>query len=207
MPVGLITPADWVAMAARRYMHKYGATCEDFGRVAVAARAHAATNPTAWFYQRPITLEDHQNSRMIADPVRLLDCCQESDGGVALVVVSAERARDLPANQVLIAGAAQGSAHDQHMMTSYYRDDITGLPEMGTVARQLWSQSGLGPDDVQTAIIYDHFTPFVLTSSRSSASAGAARPRTSSATVPSTSADGCRSTPTAVSSARPTSTA
>jgi acetyl-CoA acetyltransferase len=161
-PYGLITPAAWVAMAARRYMHRYGATSEDFGRVAVAARAHAATNPAAWFHQRPITLEDHQNSRMIADPVRLLDCCQESDGGVALVVVSAERAKDLKGKPALIAGGAQGSAHDQQMMTSYYREDITGLPEMGTVARQLWSQSGLGPQDVQTAVIYDHFTPFVL---------------------------------------------
>jgi acetyl-CoA acetyltransferase len=162
-PYGLITPAAWVAMAARRYMHTYGATSEDFGRVAVAARAHAATNPAAWFHGRPITLADHQSSKLIADPMRLLDCCQESDGGVALVVVSAERARDLSGKEVLIAGAAQGSAHDQQMMTSYYRDDITGLPEMGTVARQLWNQSGLGPDDIQTAVIYDHFTPFVLT--------------------------------------------
>jgi acetyl-CoA acetyltransferase len=162
-PYGLITPAAWVAMAARRYMHKYGATSEDFGRVAVAARTHAATNPAAWFYERPITLDDHQASKMIADPVRLLDCCQESDGGVALVVVSADRAQSLRGKPALIAGAAQGSAHDQQMMTGYYREDITGLPEMGTVARQLWKQSGLSPADIQTAVVYDHFTPFVLT--------------------------------------------
>ena len=74
----------------------YGVTNEDFGRIAVVDRAHAATNPDAWFYERPITLEDHQASRWIVEPVlRLLDCCQESDGGVALVVTSAERARDL----------------------------------------------------------------------------------------------------------------
>jgi acetyl-CoA acetyltransferase len=163
VPYGLMTPAAWVAMAARRYMHHYGATSEDFGRIAVVARAHAATNPAAWFHDRPITLEDHQASRMIADPLRLLDCCQESDGGVAVVVVSAERARDLAHGDVLITGAAQGSSHDQQMMTGYYREDITGLPEMGIVARQLWKQSGLGPDDIQTAVIYDHFTPFVLT--------------------------------------------
>jgi acetyl-CoA acetyltransferase len=162
-PYGLITPAAWVAMAARRYLHEYGATSEDFGRVAVAARAHAATNPAAWFYGRPITLDEHQDSKMIADPVRLLDCCQESDGGVALVVVSAERAKSLAVPPASITGAAQGSAHDQQMMTSYYREDITGLPEMGTVARQLWKQSGLGPADIQTAVIYDHFTPLVLT--------------------------------------------
>ena len=61
---------------------------------------HAATNPNAWFYQRPITLEDHQASRWIVEPIlRLLDCCQESDGGVALVVTTADRARDLPATR------------------------------------------------------------------------------------------------------------
>ena len=82
-PMGLGTPAAWVAMFARRYMHEYGATSEDFGRVAVADRRHAATNPDACFYGRPITLEEHQASRWIADPLRLLDCCQESDGAVA----------------------------------------------------------------------------------------------------------------------------
>lgn len=95
-PQGLSTPAQWVAMFARRYMHQYGATSEDFGRVAVVARKHAANNPAAWFYERPITLEDHQNSRWIAEPLHLLDCCQETDGGQALVIVSAERAKDLP---------------------------------------------------------------------------------------------------------------
>lgn len=94
-PFGLSTPAQWVAMFARRYMYEYGATSEDFGRIAVVDRRHAATNPAAWFHGRPITLEDHQASRWIAEPLRLLDCCQESDGGQALVVVSAERARDL----------------------------------------------------------------------------------------------------------------
>jgi acetyl-CoA acetyltransferase len=62
----------------------------------------------------------------------------------------------------VIAGAAQGSGEDQHMMTSYYRDDITGIPEMGICARQLWADTGLGPDDIQTAILYDHFTPLAL---------------------------------------------
>src|SRR3954453_22797017 len=162
-PHGLMTPAQWVAMSARRYMHEYGATSEDFGRVAVADRKHAATNPKAWFYEQPITLEDHQSSRWIVEPLHLLDCCQESDGGQALVVTSLERARDLPNPVALISGAAQGSAQGQQSMVSYYRDDIAGLPEMGLVAKQLWAQSGLGPEDVQTAVIYDHFTPFVLT--------------------------------------------
>ncbi|MCH2171346.1 lipid-transfer protein [Myxococcota bacterium] len=161
-PYGLLTPASWVAMQARRYMHEYGATSEDFGRVAVADRKHAATNPKAWFYQRPITLEDHQNSRWIVDPLRLLDCCQESDGAVAIVVTSTERARDLRQPPVLINAAAQCMTNDQMMMTGYYSDHVATLPEMGIVAEQLYATAELTPDDVQAAIIYDHFTPFVL---------------------------------------------
>ncbi|OOC06731.1 lipid-transfer protein [Amycolatopsis azurea] len=161
-PMGIATPAATVAMLARRYMHEYGATSEDFGRVAVIDRARAATNPKAWFYGKPITLEDHQASRWVAEPLHLLDCCQESDGGVALVITSAERARDLPHRPAVIAAAAQGSGPDQYVMTSYYRDDLPALPEMGVVGRQLWAQSGLGPGDMDLAVLYDHFTPYVL---------------------------------------------
>jgi len=162
LPFGMLTPASWVAMFAQRYMHEYGATSEDFGRVSVADRKHAATNPAAFFYQQPITLEDHQASRWIVKPLHLLDCCQESDGGVALVVTLLERARDLPKPPAVIASAVQGVAEDQHMMKSYYRDSITSIPEMGVCARQLWEQSGLAPDDIQTAVLYDHFTPLIL---------------------------------------------
>ncbi len=162
VPQGLLTPASWVAMNAQRYMHEHGATSEDFGRVSVAARDFAATNPHAFFYQKPITLEEHQASRWIVEPLRLLDCCQESDGGVALVITSAERAKHLKQTPALILGAAQGACDDPQMMTGFYRKDITGLPEMGLVARQLYGMSGLGPQDMQTAVIYDHFTPFVL---------------------------------------------
>jgi acetyl-CoA acetyltransferase len=162
MPVGLLTPAQWVAMAAQRYLYSTGATSEDFGRVAVADRRHAANNPAAWFYGKPITLEDHQASRWIVEPLHLLDCCQETDGGQALVVTSLERARDLAHTPAVIRAAAQGSGAGQDMMTSYYRDDLCGLPEMGVVGRQLWETSGLGPADMQAAILYDHFTPYVL---------------------------------------------
>ncbi len=161
-PMGLGTPAAMVAMMAKRYMHTYGATSEDFGVVTVADRRHAAANPAAWFYQRPITLADHQASRWIAEPLRLLDCCQESDGAVAVVVTSLERARDLRQPPAVVQAAAQGSGPDQFTMTSFYRDDMTGLPEMGVVARQLWQQAGIGPADVRTAVLYDHFTPYVL---------------------------------------------
>jgi len=161
-PMGLATPAATVAMAARRYMYVYGATSADFGMVAVADRRHAATNPAAWFFQRPITLAEHQESRWICEPLRLLDCCQETDGAVAVVITSLEQARSLKNLPVVITAAAQGSGLNQYTMTSYYRDDLTGLPEMGVVARQLWAQAAVAPSDIRTAILYDHFTPYVL---------------------------------------------
>ncbi|MFE3328524.1 lipid-transfer protein [Streptomyces sp. NPDC059176] len=162
LPFGLLTPASWVAMTAQRYLHAYGLTPDAFGHVAVTARRHAALNPAAYFHGRPITLAEHAASRWIAEPLRLLDCCQETDGGQAVVVTSVERARALPRPPAVIVAAAQGAGRAQEQMTSYYRDGLTGLPEMGVVARQLWRSSGRGPGDVDVAVLYDHFTPFVL---------------------------------------------
>ncbi|HEX5366255.1 MAG TPA: lipid-transfer protein [Acidimicrobiales bacterium] len=162
-PFGLHTPAQYVALTARRYMHVYGVDNVDLAPVTVAARHHAATNPAAYFHGRPVTVADHQASRWIVEPVlRLLDCCQESDGGVALVVTGADRARDLRQPPVRVVAAAQGAGPSPQMMTGYYHGDLTDLPDMAVVARQLWAESGLGPADVQVANLYDHFTPFVL---------------------------------------------
>ena len=80
---------------------------------------------------------------------------------MAIVVTSAERAKDLKHRPVIIVAASQGASPDQYSMVSYYRPEL-GLPEMGLVGRQLWAQSGLSPTDIQTAILYDHFTPFTL---------------------------------------------
>ncbi|MDT0389286.1 lipid-transfer protein [Streptomyces sp. DSM 41921] len=162
LPSGLLTPASWVAMAARRYLHVHGLTPEVFGHVAVTARAYAATNPAAYFHGRPLTLAEHAASRWIAEPLRLLDCCQETDGGQALVVTSVERARDLPHPPAVIAAAAQGAGRAQEQMTGFYRGDLAVLPEAAVVARRLWRTSGLTPADIDVGILYDHFTPFVL---------------------------------------------
>jgi acetyl-CoA acetyltransferase len=162
MPFGLLTPASWVAMFTQRYMHQTGCKSTDLAQVAISTRKHAVNNPAAFFYQRPLSLEDHQTARMIADPLRLYDCCQETDGGCAFVVTTPERARDLPQPGALIRGIAQASADDQESMTSFYRPDIARLPEMDLVARQVYAQSGLGPDDLEAAIIYDAFTSIVL---------------------------------------------
>jgi acetyl-CoA acetyltransferase len=161
-PFGLMTAATRHAITARRYMHESGATSEDFGRVSVAARKHAATNPKAWFYERPITLAEHQASRWIAEPLRLLDCCQESDGAVALIVTTLDRARDLDTTPVVVRGASQGLGGNQEGSTSYYNPEIDFLYDAAIAGRGIWEMTGLQPDDMQTAILYDHFTPFVL---------------------------------------------
>jgi acetyl-CoA acetyltransferase len=166
MPYGALTPGSWAALMAQRYMETHGVTSEDLGRIAVLQRKHAATNPAAWFYGKPITLADHQASRWIAEPVlRLLDCCQESDGGVAIVITSRERARDLKQKPVRILGAAQGIPYGVEIVTGFYELDLTHAahPEMFATARRLYERTGLRPADFQLAMLYDAFTPQVLT--------------------------------------------
>ena len=120
-------------------MHTYGVTNADFGLYSVVARRNAATNPNAWFFNRPITIDDHQNSRWIVEPVlRLLDCCQESDGGVALVVTSIDRARDLRHPVVAIEGATQSSVVDGDMSFNYYAGDLARFVEAERTAGRLW---------------------------------------------------------------------
>ena len=152
-PFGLLTPAAWVALHAQRYMSTYGVTNEDFGRISVVDRAHAARNPDAWFYERPITLEDHQNSRWVIEPVlRLLDCCQESDGGVALVVTTVERARDLrpPARGDHRRGAGCGRRRrddDELLPRRHHRPARDGRGRRKALAR-LGTQAHRHPDRV-----------------------------------------------------------
>ncbi|MEV4432130.1 lipid-transfer protein [Streptomyces sp. NPDC049585] len=162
MPYGLLTPASWAAVQARRYLHVHGLEPEVFGHAAVTARRHAARNPAAYFHGRPLTLAEHAASRWIVEPLRLLDCCQETDGGQALVVTGLERARALRHPPAVVLAAAQGAARGQEQMTNFYREDITGLPESRGVAERLWRTSGLRPADVDAAVLYDHFTPHVL---------------------------------------------
>jgi acetyl-CoA acetyltransferase len=104
------------------------------------------------------------SARMISDPFRLLDCCQESDGGVAVVITAADRARGLRQKPVYIRAAAQAAPNGSMLCTSYYKQDIVPREECEQVAKQLYAKAGLGPQDIQTAIIYDHFGPTVLPS-------------------------------------------
>ncbi len=162
-PYGLDTPAKTYSLWFQRYMHRFGLTNADFGRYSVVARQHAATNPNAWFYEQPITLDDHQNSRWIVEPiVRLLDCCQESDGGVACVVTTSDRAKDLRQPVVTIEAATQGNVIDGDVMFNYYHPDISRFPEADYTAEQLWETTGLGPGDIDAAMIYENFSPIVF---------------------------------------------
>lgn len=154
MPFGLFTPAQWYALMARRHMLEYGTTTRQFGAVAVAMRKHAILNDKALMKQ-PITREDHQNSRMIAHPFRLLDCCLETDGAAAVVVSSAERARELRHRPVYIMGVAEGHPDSP--------DDIANRPtltELGTkkAAPKAFAMAGITPQDIDVAEIYDCFT-------------------------------------------------
>ena len=163
MPYGLDTPAKIYSLWFQRYMDTYNVTSEDFGRYTVAARKYASTNPNAWFYNRPITIEDHQSSRWIVEPIlRLLDCCQESDGGVALVVTTAERARDLDASGVRIAAVDTSHLDGGDIMYEYYRPDSAAYPEAGALGAHLFEAAGLTPDDIDVAMIYENFSPFVF---------------------------------------------
>ena len=162
MPYGMLTPGSWVAIVANKYMQRYGVTCEDLGRVAISQRNYAQNNPRAAGNGKPLTMEDYLASKVIADPLRLYDFCQETDGGCAILITSAERARDLKQKPAIIRGVAQASTQGQEQMTSYYRDELDSLPEMELAARLVYEQSGLGPDDINAACLYDAFTAEVI---------------------------------------------
>jgi acetyl-CoA acetyltransferase len=161
-PFGLLTPASWLSLNATRYMHSYGVTSEDFGRAVVQLRAYAATNPNAHFYGRPITLDDHQASRWIAEPcIRLFDCCQETDGAAALVVTAADRAADSPA-PVGIAAAATAGLFEEEIATNHYRPDLAVMDGSVALAKRLFGDFGVSRDDIDVALIYDAFSPILL---------------------------------------------
>ncbi|HSS11053.1 MAG TPA: hypothetical protein VLL25_14275, partial [Acidimicrobiales bacterium] len=122
-PWGLVRPVDEIAMLARRYMHEYAMSRGQLANVALTFRKHANRNPAAVMYERPLTREQYLSARWISEPLCLFDNCLESDGAVALIIVSAERARDLDQRTVLIHGFGQGLNAQHQTMTNYFRDD------------------------------------------------------------------------------------
>ena len=162
-PFGSQTPAAWEVLSCGPYLHHYGVTSEDLGRIAVLMRKHAATNPNAWFYDKPITLEDHQNSRWIVKPwLRLLDCCQESDGGVALIITRMDRAKDLKQKPARLLGAEYAFLFNHEIVSDFYEGDLTETANSERVTEKLTAAAGLAPKDTNVAMIYDNFTPQIL---------------------------------------------
>ena len=162
-PFGLLRPVDEIGLLTRRYMHEYGATREHLANVAVAVRKHANMNPNAMMHDRPMTHEDYMKGRWISEPLCLFDNCLETDGALACVVVSAERARDLPQPPVYVHAFAQGLPPEHQTMVNYFCDDPLYGPAWAC-ARRLWANAAFGPEDVDVAQIYDAFTPLILLS-------------------------------------------
>ncbi len=163
MPHGVLTPASWMALNSTRYMHQFGVTSADFGRAVVQLREYAAKNPAAWGFGRPISLEDHQASRWIAEPcLHLLDCCQETDGSVALVITGAERAADLAVTPVLIGAASGAGLFEQEIASDHYRADLSVMDGSVALGERLFDRAGFSRDDVDVAMIYDAFSPILL---------------------------------------------
>lgn len=160
VPWGLIRPVDVIGMWAHRHMHEYGTTREQLGNVAIAARRHAQRNPYAMMRGRPLDMAAYLGGRVIGYPLTLYDCCLETDGALACVVTSIERARDLRQKPVLVHAVAQASGPNPVHLANY------NTPGMRTTsvacAELLWRRSRLRPADMDCAQIYDAFTPLVV---------------------------------------------
>ena len=162
VPWGLVRPVDVIGMWAHRHMHEYGTRREHFGNVAIAARKHAQRNPYAMMRDRPLDMETYLAGRPIGWPLTFYDCCLETDGALACVVTSVERARDLRQQPVLVHAVAQASGPNPVHLANY-----NNTPAMETTsvfcAKLLWQRSALQPRDMDCAQIYDAFTPLVIT--------------------------------------------
>jgi acetyl-CoA acetyltransferase len=160
MPFGFYGQPVYFAAAAARYKHEHGLEPEQLGAVALAARAHAQRTPNA-LRQEPLTMDDYLANPLVADPLRKLDCCLVNDGGVAFVMTSLDRARDLKHAPVVVAGTGFGSKPvSQAQYFSQSRDLLT---TPATISGPLaYGDAGLGPGDVDVAEIYDCFTISML---------------------------------------------
>ena len=154
-PYGPTVPA-YYALIAQAHMAEFGTTQEQFAGIAVACRAHAARNPSAQMRDL-ISVEDVLESRMIADPLHLLDCSLVSDGGAAIVLTSAERAADMKQTPVYLLGAGEGHSHEH---ISAARNLTTSAAK--EAGQRAFEMSGLRPTDMDFAQLYDCFTPTVL---------------------------------------------
>jgi acetyl-CoA acetyltransferase len=159
-PWGLLRPVDEIAMLTRRYMHEFGATRDHLANVALACRAHANRNPNATMHDRPLTREEYMGSRWISEPLCLYDNCLETDGALAVVVVSAERAKDCRQPPAYVHSFGQGLPAQHHTMVNFWNQDPLRGPAW-TAGEILWKNADLKPADVKVAQIYDAFTTLI----------------------------------------------
>ncbi len=162
-PFGLLSAPHQFAMRTRRHMQLYGTTSQQLGAVSVACYKHAQKNPRAVMYGRPITLEDHQASRIIVDPFHLYDCCLETDGAAAVIVTTPERAKALKQKPVYIMGAASGNPY-RGAAGAYNSPDFANANFQDGVAKNLYERAGVTPKDIDVAQIYENFTGMVIMS-------------------------------------------
>src|SRR4029453_3812065 len=156
-------PVDEVAMLTRRYMHEYGATRDHLANVALAVRGMANRNPHALMYEKTLSRDEYMTARWISEPLCLFDNCLETDGALACVLVSAERARDLATPPVYVHAFGQGLPAQSHTMVNYWCEDPLRGPAWGS-AKQLFRNSDFRPQDIDVAQLYDAFTPLILLS-------------------------------------------
>jgi acetyl-CoA acetyltransferase len=162
LPWGLSRPVDQIAMLTRRHMIELGSTEEHLGAVAIAFREHAQRNPNAMM-RKPMSMEDYRAARWVSEPLRLFDCCLESDGALALVMTTPERAKDLKQPPALVRAASQGIGPDHLVMANYFTANPMETPAR-FAAQELWRLAGMGPDDIDCAQFYDAFSPLVVIS-------------------------------------------
>jgi acetyl-CoA acetyltransferase len=160
VPQGLVSAFQEMAMISMRHRIDYGTSDDHYAAVAIAFREHAMRNPNA-VMRTPMTVADHHASRMISDPLRLFDCNIETDGAVAMIITSAERARDLRQTPAyILAGAMAAGSH--HIRLSSLFERSREEDSAVRVGRQLWERSGVKPADVDVAFFYDFFTSMVI---------------------------------------------
>jgi acetyl-CoA acetyltransferase len=158
-PWGFTSPGAGHALMYQRHAQMYGTKTTDLAEVAVAFRKHACLNPAA-VMKKPITIEDHENSRFIAEPLRLLDYCLINDGAVCLILTTTERARDLKRPPVLISGIGAQESFIDSSLPNFSGD--FWFDALGKVASDVYGMAGVGPDDVDALMCYDNFSPTVL---------------------------------------------
>jgi acetyl-CoA acetyltransferase len=161
-PYGLMSPAQMFAMRVRRFMHDNHVDQEALRAVALASYHHAQYNPRAVMHGRPLSEEDYDNSRWIVEPFHLFDCCQENDGAAAVIVTSAERARDMKHKPAYILAAAQGT--DYRQAASAHNAPDYGTSNFKTLAPRLYAMAGVGPEEVDALQSYENFTGGVMMS-------------------------------------------